>query len=381
MGLDILIAGGTTNTLHPPELLGCITEVRVEQSLNEPTRFAIRYIDDIKDGKLTKAGVAQLQLGELVTIAVEREGDYACLCRGPILEHASEVTVGGAGSSFTVSGPDRRDELAREHRDQNWTGLASDVARRLIGDVYSETDVQDTDERYDDNGNALPQRASDLEFLIELAEEHGYHFWIDYENVREAPPSSLSLLEVARWKSSPPLQDSPPLGVPLPLPLVDGDTRLTYNVGRRECQNLTAFTISSDGDRPSAVNASTRNVTDGEHDAVNVQDEAAPIGGTGDGLANRAPARQMSPRPQGNAQTARRRNAAALREAGFFVSAECSTTRHLLRDVLRPHQIVGVDGLGGSNASTPFRVKSVVHVINGNGHYMDAELETNVQIP
>jgi len=254
------------------------------------------------------------------------------------------------------------------------------VARKLIGDVYNGPDVQTTDEAYDQNGNALPQRSNDLEFLTNLASEHGYHFWVDYVDVREAPPSALALREVARWKSSPPLLDSPAPGIPLPLPLGSSDIRLRYNVGRRECQNLTAFSLASDGERPSDVAAGTRNVTDGQADAVNVRDQAAPVGGSGQGLAARAPARQMSPRPHGNAQTVRRRNAAALREAGFFVSASCSTTRHLLRAVLVPHQIVGVDGLGGVNGATPFRVKSVVHVINGNGHYMDAELETNAQI-
>jgi hypothetical protein len=87
------------------------------------------------------------------------------------------------------------------------------------------------------------------------------------------------------------------------------------------------------------------------------------------------------PRPQGGASHARRQSESALRDAGFFVSAELSTTRHLLKGVLEPHQIVAVEGLGGANGRTPFRVKSVTHVINGIGHFMDAVIETNVQQP
>jgi hypothetical protein len=89
----------------------------------------------------------------------------------------------------------------------------------------------------------------------------------------------------------------------------------------------------------------------------------------------------MATRPQGNAQDARRRNQAALRDAGFFVSANISTTRYLLKGVLEPHQVVAVEGIGGPNAKTPFRVSQVTHVINGIGHFMDAKIETNVQLP
>ncbi len=89
----------------------------------------------------------------------------------------------------------------------------------------------------------------------------------------------------------------------------------------------------------------------------------------------------MAPQPQGNAQTTRTINEAALREAGFFVKAEVSTTRYLLTDVLEPHQVIGVEGIGGVNSATPFRVAEVTHVINGIAHLMDAKLETNAQIP
>jgi hypothetical protein len=152
-------------------------------------------------------------------------------------------------------------------------------------------------------------------------------------------------------------------------------------VPRDQCPNLTRFELSTDGARPSHVTTATRNLTDGGDDRVEVTDQAAPMGGTGEPLAQRAPPRQMATRPQGNAQDARRRNQAALRDAGFFVSAEISTTRHLLKNVLEPHQVVAVEGIGGANARTPFRVKQVTHVINGIGHFMDATIETNVQIP
>ncbi len=382
MGFDLLIAGGTANRIFGEDLLACLVEVRVEQSLDQPTRFAIRFQDDIEDGKLKKAGLAELQLGEIVTIAVDRGQDrYACLCRGPILAHESEMTIGGPGSTLTVLGPDRRDELAREVRDQNWPGRASDVVRMLLAPTYPLTDVEATQELYDLNGNALPQRDNDLEFVTRLADDHGYHFWVGYTGTTETPAGTLTVIETAHWKSSPALQDGAPAGLPPVLPLSDDTVTLRYNVPREECPNLTRFALATDGARPSTVSAATQNLTDGGEDPVEVTDQAAPMGGAGQGLAARAPAREMTPRPQGNAQEARRRNRAALRDAGFFVSAEISTTRHMLGDLLEPHQVVAVEGVGGANGRTPFRVASVTHVINGVGHFMDAEIETNVQLP
>lgn len=382
MGFDLLLAGGSDNRLFSDDLLSCLVEVRVEQSLDEPSRFAVRFQDDIEDGKLKKAGLPELRLGQLVSIAVDRgEGRYACLCRGPILEHESQMTRGGPGSSFTVIGPDRRDELSRTVRDQNWSGRASDVARLLLAPVYPLAEVDQTDEVYDLNGNSLPQRANDLEFLTKTAADNGLHFWIAYSGTAELPPANLSITETANWKASPPLQTGLPIGAPPVLPLADDSPTLRYNVASDQCPNLTKFTLNTDGARPSSASATSRNLTDGGTDPVETTDQAAPMGGRGEGLAQRAPARQMTTRPQSGARNTRRRSEAALRDAGFFVSAEISTTRYLLKRVLEPHLVVAVEGIGGANARTPFRVKSVTHVINGIGHFMDAVIETNVQLP
>lgn len=382
MGFDLLLAGGPDNRLFPDDLLACLVEVRVEQSLDQPTRFAVRFQDDIENGALVKAGLPELQIGEIVSIAVERGQDrYACLCRGIILQHESEMTRGGPGSSLTVLGPDRRDELAREVRDQNWPGRASDVVRGLLAPVYPLVQIDPTDEVYDLNGHSLPQRDHDLDFITKTASDHGFHFWIGYTGTAELPPTNLTVIETAHWAASPPLQDGLPIGAPPVLPLSDDSLTLRYNVPPEQCPNLSRFTLSADGQRPTEARAATRNVSDGGDDDVQATDRAAPVGGTGQGLAQRAPRRQTTVRPQSGARNTRRRSEAALRDAGFFVNAEISTTRHLLKGVLEPHQIVAVEGIGGVNGRTPFRVKSVTHVINGLGHFMDAELETNVQIP
>ncbi|MEM7525789.1 MAG: hypothetical protein AAF360_18950, partial [Pseudomonadota bacterium] len=178
MGFDLLIASGTSNKILNQELLGCVAEVRVEQSLDEPTKFAVRFLDDIvegdgmglKKGQLRKPQLKELKIGQIISIAVNKDDEeYACLVRGPILETDQETTQGGPGSWFEIKGVDRRDELSRNFREGAWAGKASDVATMLLSNVYPGPKVDPTTETHDQEGEHLPQRGSDLEFLTKNA--------------------------------------------------------------------------------------------------------------------------------------------------------------------------------------------------------------------
>ncbi len=379
MGFDLVIASGEDNRIMGDPLLGCLVEVRVEQKLDEPTKFAVRFLEDIQDGQPQKARQPELKLEQIITIAVRDGDDLACLCRGPVLERQAEMTQGGPGSWFEIRGLDRRDLLAREYREGSWAGRASDAAATILAPVYPNVSLDSTEKVYDFDNDPLPQRGTDLEFLKKNAVENGYHFWIGYEGVSESLTGALTLLEKANWKASPPLGDAPPAGLPS-LPLGDDAITLRFNVPQNDCPNLTKLQLSEDSAQPSAVRTSTQNETDGGQDPLTTTDQAAPLGGAGQGVGQVGTARFMPPQPQGDGQDARTISEAALREAGFFVKAEISTTRHLLKRVLEPHQVVAIEGLGGANAATPFRVAEVVHVINGAEHYMDAMLETNAQV-
>ncbi|MEP6266141.1 MAG: hypothetical protein ABJ139_02275 [Paracoccaceae bacterium] len=389
MGFDLLISSGAANMILSEDLLGCVVEVRVEQKLDEPTKFAVRFLDDIvsddtqgglRKGLLMKPQLAELKIGEIITVLVNKDDDeYSCLVRGPILETSQEVTQGGPGSWYEIKGLDRRDELSRNFREGAWAGRASDVARMLLAETYPVQSVDQTTQMHDQEGQHLPQRGSDLEFLTKNAAENGFHFWVSYTGASEGPSGTVTVSENANWKASPPLQDSAP-GPALPLPLAKNPITLRVHVPQDQCPNTTKFSLSRDASRPTQVKTETQNSADGVADSVSVNDTAAPLGGAGDGLAAQAPARFIPPRPQGDAQTVRQINAAALREAGFFIKGEVSTTRYLLRDILEPHQIVAVQGLGQSSGNVPFRVAEVTHVINGMAHFMDAKIETNAEV-
>jgi hypothetical protein len=379
MGFDLLIAGGNENRLFSKGLMDCLVEVRVEQSLDEPTKFAIRFLDDIENGQMVKASLPELAIGQLVTIAVRARDGLKGLVRGPILRTSSKMTLGGPGSSYQVEGIDRRDELSREFREGAWSGRASDIATILLSPVYPAPDVGRTEEMHDPE-RPLPQRGTDLDFLTRNAAQNGFHFWVSYQGVAEVPGGTMSVIEQVHWKESPALGASAPTRIIDLIPFDESALPIRWNVPQEQCPNVTGFTLSRDGTRPNQVRTETQNTGDGGQDAVTASDTSSPVGGQGQTASQSQTPRFIVPTPQGDAQSTRTINRAALREAGFYVKAEVNTTRYLYGDVLEPHQVIPVEGLGGSNGQTPFRVQEVTHVVNSQAHFMQAKLATNAEV-
>ena len=70
MGFGAIVAIGENNTPLDEDLAGCITEVRVEQKLDEPIQFAVRFLDDLEDGRLRHANDDRLAIDTIVTVIV-----------------------------------------------------------------------------------------------------------------------------------------------------------------------------------------------------------------------------------------------------------------------------------------------------------------------
>lgn len=373
MGFGAVIGIGEQNQLLGEDLAGCMVEVRVEQKLDEPTLFAIRFIEDIVDGKPVKASQPALQAGSLITIAAEGESGLQCLVRGPILEQESNMTLGGPGSTFTIKGIDRRDLLDRECRETSWSGTASTAAMSILGPVYPLQDLGVTEKVFGPQGETLNQRGSDLKFLADLAKQNNFHFWITYDC--QAVPGALTVLEKAHWTSSPPRPEDGGLGLPALIP--SSGLALRVHVPKESCPNVTAFQLTVDSRRPSQYRGNALNATDlGKDTATETDPQPASKGGS-QRVESLDGARDLCMPGQGDPQETRTRAQAALTEAGWFVNATASTSRHLYGGLLMPHDVISVEGVGKKNGNAAFRVKDVTHVINAGAHLMDVILQCN----
>jgi hypothetical protein len=394
MGFGAIIASGERNELLRDEVVGCITEVRVEQSLDDPTRFAIRFQEDIRDGEPFIMKSPELQCEQMITIAVQVGDAMRCLVRGPITNVKSSVKLGGPGSWHEVHGQDRRVELNRKCVSRVGVGKASILAKEILegnsnGVKFNRVDVEETRivyggtrKRGEPTAPTRNQRSTALAFIRRIARDCNLHFWIDYECPRKGlDPSgqSLKVEERANLKSSPPRPTDAPAGpvrvdqIKL-VPTVK--VKLRVNVEKEQCPNVTAFDLTMDPERPNRFAGTAINDTDALPYSVSPPDPQPTIIKDGQRFAGCKETRDLCITTAGNQDELQYKAEAALTEAGWFVDATASTTTHMLGGVLLPHDVVEVEGLGKEH-SGPYQVKAVTHVINAADHFMDIQLRRN----
>lgn len=379
MGFGAIIATGENNTPLDEDLAGCIAEVRVEQKLDEPTQFAVRFLDDIENGQPRHANDDRLAIDTIVSVIVEVGDALACLVRGPIVEHKSEVTLGGPGSWFEIYGLDRRDLLDRICVQATWTGRVSDAARQILGQAF-DLEVEDTTRVYEESRETLNQRTTDLEFLTQIAGRNNVHLWITYDCGRSPIGSGFQVTETAHLASSPRRPEGGVGGaIASAIQLVPtSELTLRVHVPSSDCPNVTAFQVTVDGARPSRYRAGSMPTEEIRPGSTEASDPQPPAGQGAQRLGQLGGVtRELCMPGSGDPQDTQTRGEAALTEAGWFVQATASTTRHLLGGVLKPHDVIAAAGVGPRLGRAVFRVKEVTHVINPAEHFMDLMLESN----
>jgi hypothetical protein len=394
MGFGAIIASGEKNKLFRDDLLDCLTEVRVEQFLDEPTRFAIRFQEDIRDGEPFIVNSPELQCEHMITIAVQMGDAMRPLVRGPITNVKSSVKLGGPGSWHEVHGQDRRVELNRKCVSHVGVGKASVLAKEILdgksnGVKFNRVDVEETRIVYggtrkggEPTAPTRNLRSTDLAFIRRIARDCNLHFWIEYKCLRnglDRSGQSLKVEEQANLKSSPARPPDAPAGpvrvdqIKL-VPTVK--VKLRVNVEKEQCPNVTAFDLTMDPERPNRFTGTAINDTDALPYSVSPPDPQPTIIKDGQRFAGCKETRDLCITTAGNQDELQYKAEAALTEAGWFVDATASTTAHMLGGVLLPHDVVEVEGLGQEH-SGPYQVKAVTHVINAADHFMDIQLRRN----
>ncbi|HEY5751993.1 MAG TPA: hypothetical protein VIT21_02490 [Chthoniobacterales bacterium] len=382
MGLGVIIAAGEENELLSSELLECITEVRVEQTLDNPIHFALRFQEDLQDGEPRVRQTPELQAEQILTIAVEVGDEIKCLVRGPITETKGSTTLGGPGSWYEVRGQDRRIEMSRVCARRAWIGRASEVAQSILSSHGFTPETQETTRVYEENTGTLNQRATDLDFVKQLARTNNLCFWISYEcqsgGLNPLGADSLTIEEIANFTSSPARPEGG-LSLPLPqIPLVAStDVVFRVNVEPGRCQNVTSFDLNVDSERAFQFSGSAVDDRSARAETTSALDTQPSIFIGGDPLPSLAPSeRSACLTVAGNQEELQTRSEAALTDAGWFITASATTTAHLLAGIVQPHDVVPVEGLG-TRDSGDYHVSSVTHVINGADHHMDVQLRRN----
>lgn len=377
MGFGATITTGETNQPLRAELAQWLVEARVEQELSKPTRFAVRFEDDICGDRPAVAGAPELRPNTILAILAPAGEMRMCLVRGRITQVKSSTRLGGQGSWLEVHGEDRRVEMDRVCVQASYTGHASDAASSILAAYGFTPDVEATSAVYNDDSNKLSQRGTDLDFLEKIADENSMELWVEYEvgSATGPPGAGVPVTETAKLRMSPPAgASSGPLAPPTLVP--SGTPEIRVNVRGDECPSVASFDAEIDSERPNRAVGATVNAGDGAVDDAGGESQQPPIGDGQSLVEIDGVERTLCVASPGDSDEQRRRQQAALTEASWFVEVTLSTTAHMLGGVLAPHQIVQVRS-AGERLSGAYQVMTVTHVVNASDHYQDAKIRTN----
>jgi hypothetical protein len=356
------------------QLTGELADIEVTEAVRGETTFKIRFAIDLCNTDAELLNDPRLVPGQDIRLAVLATVDNVTtvLVQGVITDRKSELKEGGPGSSLEVAGKDRRILMGR-NSDQRGplNGTVALIVLPILSRYNFIPDIEQGDSAlYSDETKSLNQTHSDLELVTKLAAEHGYEFWVDAELAGPA------IVETAHFRSSPPRDKGAPPSAPIQLVAPDDPTLLKMNTGQASgAQRSTMITFSSQraSEVPNASGSVSR-INPDSGDVEHTQVDGASL----DPLGQKPPA-QTNNRPivtPGDAQDAQRKQDAALIDASWVIKANAETTVHALGALIRPHQIVTVQGTGSVDDGTYF-VWSVTHHIDPADHKMTCELRRN----
>ena len=353
---DIVIGGNTAT-----DFSGKLSELEVEENLDLPGAFRLTLpITATSDGDYDT--VSDPRLGPLSNIAVTArgaDGQTHCLIDGYVLAQEIHVDTGTAKSMIKVSGQDATWLMNVTETAKEWADVTDgSVANSIFGDYGFTPDpgnLDDDSPARTSDGATLMQRASDAQFLRDLARRDGKLFRV--------------------FCTDTPGERTGYFG----MPSLDGDPVSTLILNPADSANVGVLDISWDVMRPSAVVAMQALLTDSDPDGA---------GGTtdDDGLTSQAAqtlgafattaVTTILTTTAADAATVTERAQSTLRESGWFVRCEGTTDVARFGSIIRAGTIAQVNAAGAMHSGA-YLVWSVRHHINAQKHEMKFVLVRN----
>lgn len=166
-----LVSIKVNGTPLPEAALGALREVRVEQSLNVPDAFTLRF----SDPGGTVLDDPSFGLGARVEIGVDTGGVVARLMTGEITGLAAEMESFEA-QHLVVTGLDRRHRMARGVKVETYLKVTdTDVVEKIANRNGLRVQAGASGAVYD----YLLQTTSDYEFVGQRARACGFEWWVD----------------------------------------------------------------------------------------------------------------------------------------------------------------------------------------------------------
>jgi phage protein D len=293
-----------------------------------------------------------------IVVAVEGKTDE-CIFDGYVLSHKLHLETGVTASTLQVWGQDAAWMMNLEEKNKEWVDISDASVANTIFKSYgidpSADNTEDDSPAHTEDGYTLMQRASDIQFLRNLARRNG------------------KLCRVACTN-----QPGKRTGY-FAKPKLDGNPVVTLKPNESETWNVRALDFSWDVSRPNTVKASQALFNDTNPDGVSADLQDSGLKLLGDrSLLDFAgkPMTVLLTAPVDSAGELRLRAQSLLRESGWFVRCEGEADVFRLQTILRVNTIVEIEGVGSLN-SGKYYVWSVRHTITADAHKMKFVLVRN----
>lgn len=342
-----------------------ITMIEVEENVDLPSAVLIKLpVDADAAGDLTHVSDPRFAPFATVAVVAQQEDPPAeCIFDGVVLSNKLHLETGTVSSELQVWGQDASWLMNLEDKVREWVDVTdATVAEKIFGEYSVKAameNTQDDSPSHPESGHTLMQRATDIQFLRQLARRNGKLCRIA---CRDKPGERIGYFVK---------------------PATEGDPVVTLALNDATAANVGALDFEWDATRPSEVKANQA-----------VFDDPAEDGVTGDtsdsGLApldERAlqdfvgtPVSTILTTPVDDAGELKMRAQALLRESGWFVRCQGEVDAGRLKAVLRAGTVVQVDGAGSLNSGKYF-VWSVRHSFTHEAHTMRFVLVRNAVGP
>jgi hypothetical protein len=353
---DILVGGASVSDFTTK-----LSALEVEENLDLPSAFRLTLpLTVTSDGDLDM--VVDGRLGPLSNLAVTAQaadGQTHCLIDGYVLSQEIHLDTGSANSTIKVSGQDATWLMNATETAKEWVDVTDGSVANAIFGAYGITpdpgNLDDDSPAHTADGASLMQRASDAQFLRELARRGGKLFRV--------------------FCTDTPGQRTGYFG----MPSLDGDPVSILTLNPADSANVGELDIVWDVMRPTSVVAMQALLTESDPDGA---------GGTtsDDGLSNldkqgladfaTAPVTAILTTTAADAATLTGRAQSVLRESGWFVRCEGATDATRLGSIIRAGTIAQINAAGAAHSGN-YLVWSVRHRITAEKHEMKFVLVRN----
>jgi phage protein D len=338
-----------------------ITSLEVEENIDLPGAIQlILPVNNTGDGELTLVNDDRLQpFANLAVVATHENQLDECIFDGYILAHKLHLETGTTNANLQVWGQDASWLMNLEEKVREWVDITDASVANTIFNEYGITpspdNTEDDSPSHTEDGYSLMQRASDIQFIRNLARRNGKLCRVACKN---QPGQRIGYFTK---------------------PKLDDDAVVTLTLNDPEAWNVNALDFDWDVTRPSAVKTSQALFNDSNEDGITVDTNDSGLALLDErGLADFAEkqVKVLLTTAVDNALELSLRAQSLLREASWFVRCEGEADVSRLNAVLRVGTVVQIAGVGNLN-SGKYYVWSVRHTLTTDSHKMKFVLVRN----